>query len=84
MPSDVPFRQVRRMLERAGWTLARVRGSHHLFDRAGGPLVSIPVHKGQVKAFYAKQVEKLCGPPAAKPEPGDAGEETSGEGRDNG
>lgn len=75
MPSDVPFRQVRRTLERAGWALVRVRGSHHLFDRPGGPLVSIPVHKGQVKAFYAKQIEKLCGPDEADPddEPPDQG-----------
>lgn len=67
MPSDVPFRQVRRMLERAGFRLVRTRGSHHVFDRPGGPLVVLPVHQGKVKAHYAKQVEKLCGPDQADP-----------------
>lgn len=79
MPSDVPFRQVRQTLERAGWALVRVRGSHHLFDRPGGPLVSIPVHQGRVKAFYARQIKKLCRPQEADND--DRGEDSSDAGR---
>lgn len=60
MPSDVPFSQVKRRLLAAGYLLDRVNGSHHVFTRAGRLPVSIPVHNGKVKAYYAKQVAKLC------------------------
>ena len=61
MPSEVPFRQVQRMLEGAGYTLARIHSSHHIFTKPGKPLVSIPVHKGKVKPVYVRQVEKISG-----------------------
>ena len=59
MAADVRFAKVRKMLEGAGYTLTRIRGSHHVFTRPGRPLVSIPVHRGKVKAFYARQIEKI-------------------------
>ena len=59
MPSEVRFAIVRRMLERAGWTLIRISGSHHVFKKAGAPDVVLPVHGGKVKPYYARQVEKL-------------------------
>jgi predicted RNA binding protein YcfA (HicA-like mRNA interferase family) len=32
-------------LERAGWTLKKINGSHHIYERPGVPLnVSVPVH----------------------------------------
>jgi predicted RNA binding protein YcfA (HicA-like mRNA interferase family) len=31
-------------LERKGWTLDRVSGSHHVYKRPGDPPVSVPVH----------------------------------------
>lgn len=40
-----------RVLERHGWTLARIKGSHHVYTKAGSPLTikaspdhSVPVH----------------------------------------
>lgn len=60
MAAEVPFSEVKQRLLRAGYQLARVSGSHHIFTKAGRPLVSIPVHRGKVKAFYARQVEKIC------------------------
>jgi predicted RNA binding protein YcfA (HicA-like mRNA interferase family) len=33
------------VLERHGWVLLRIRGSHHIYGRAGSPLrISVPVH----------------------------------------
>jgi predicted RNA binding protein YcfA (HicA-like mRNA interferase family) len=31
-------------LERRGWRLDRIRGSHHIYKNATGNLVSVPVH----------------------------------------
>jgi predicted RNA binding protein YcfA (HicA-like mRNA interferase family) len=59
MPSEVRFAVVRKMLERAGYRLARISGSHHIFEKPGRPLVSIPVHRNKVKPFYVRQIERL-------------------------
>ena len=48
------------MLERAGYQLGRVHGSHHYFVKPGEQPISIPVHRGKVKAYYARQVERIC------------------------
>jgi predicted RNA binding protein YcfA (HicA-like mRNA interferase family) len=44
-------RQVIRALERAGFELLRVKGSHHYFHHADHPelLVCVPVHPGDLK-----------------------------------
>ncbi|MCY2928400.1 MAG: type II toxin-antitoxin system HicA family toxin [Planctomycetota bacterium] len=47
------------MLEARGYRLDRVRGSHHVFVRAGSELVAVPVHHGKVKYTYVRQIEKL-------------------------
>ena len=61
MPNELRFADVRRELEQAGWTLVRIRGSHHLFFKEGGGLLSIPVHKGRVKPCYGKKIRQACG-----------------------
>ena len=60
MASEVRFAEVRKMLERAGYALVRVHGSHHYFGKAGQQPVSIPVHRGKVKPYYVRQVERIC------------------------
>ena len=41
--------QVARALERAGFVLVRVTGSHHHFHKGGVPgLVTVPVHAGEI------------------------------------
>ncbi|MFZ1933221.1 MAG: type II toxin-antitoxin system HicA family toxin [Thermoguttaceae bacterium] len=60
MPSETRFCEVQKMLERAGYRLVRVSGSHHCFAKPGETLLSIPVHQGKVKPFYVRQVEKIC------------------------
>ena len=61
MPSPVRFAEIKRMLERKGWTLARVAGSHHIFTKPGQHHLSLPVHKGVVKYVYVKIAKKICG-----------------------
>ena len=50
MPSAlpaVPGAKVVKALERAGFTVTRVRGSHYNMRHADGRTVSVPVHTGQ-------------------------------------
>jgi predicted RNA binding protein YcfA (HicA-like mRNA interferase family) len=61
MPSPSRFAEVQRMLERRGWILNRITGSHHIFTKAGERHISIPVHKGMVKHGYVKEAKKRCG-----------------------
>ena len=60
MASEKPFSEVKKMLERAGYQLARVHGSHHYFTKPAVEPFSIPVHHGKVKPHYVRQVEKIC------------------------
>jgi predicted RNA binding protein YcfA (HicA-like mRNA interferase family) len=59
MASDQRFGEVKKMLERRGYALTRISGSHHIFTKKGALPVSIPVHNGKVKAFYVRQIEKI-------------------------
>lgn len=61
MPSEERFAVVRRLLEKAGWRLDRVSGSHHVFTKPNGPTVSIPVHRGRVKPHYVRQIKEAVG-----------------------
>lgn len=36
-----------RALKKKGWTLVRVRGSDHRFEKPGHGAVTVPVHKGK-------------------------------------
>lgn len=55
MPSEQRFAVVRKILERKGWRLDRITGSHHIFIKPGVPYhINIPVHNGKVKPKYVK------------------------------
>ena len=54
-----PVRDVEKLLNQAGYELVRINGSHHVFTKSGRQPVSIPVHRGKVKPFYVRQIEKL-------------------------
>jgi predicted RNA binding protein YcfA (HicA-like mRNA interferase family) len=58
MPGEERFAELRRLLERDGWLLVRINGSHHIFHKPGFRQQVIPVHRGKVKAFYVKQIRK--------------------------
>jgi predicted RNA binding protein YcfA (HicA-like mRNA interferase family) len=81
MPSPVRFAIIRKKLEDAGWRLVRISGAHHIFDRPGGPLISIPVHHGQVKPFYAKKVEQIIAADQAAKRGRPQGEGDQGQGQ---
>ena len=59
MPSEIRFAVIQRMFESHGWELVRIRGSHHIFSKAGRGSFSVPVHHDRVKAPYVKKIEKL-------------------------
>ena len=60
MAQDSSFSSVKRLLESHGWALTRISGAHHIFTKPGGPLISIPVHGGKVKAVYVRKAQKIC------------------------
>ena len=72
MPSPVRFAIVRRMLEEAGWSLARIAGSHHVFTKPGRRSYPLPVHRGKVNPEYVRAVEKLIENDAADEHSGGA------------
>ena len=38
-----------RLLNEAGWTLKRIKGSHHIFGKAGErKIITVPVHGSEV------------------------------------
>ncbi len=59
MAQEVRFVALRSMLESAGWTLKRIRGSHHVFVKPGRLPISIPVHGKKVKAVYVRKVQQI-------------------------
>lgn len=60
MASEKPFSEVKNLLDRSGYRLVRISGSHHYFTKPGAEPFSIPVHHGKVKPYYVRQVEKVC------------------------
>ena len=60
MAEEKRFAEVKKMLEAAGYRLARIHGSHHYFTKPDAQPLSIPVHNGKVKPYYVRQVEKIC------------------------
>jgi len=58
MPGDERFAVVRSLLESHGWTLVRIRGSHHIFEKTGETTLVIPVHRNRVKVAYVKLAKK--------------------------
>ena len=59
MASEERFSEVRKLLEAHGWSLVRIRGSHHIFTKPGRTPISIPVHKNKVKPVYGAKVRKI-------------------------
>ncbi len=43
----IPGAKVVRALERAGFTVARISGSHHVMRHPDGRTVVVPVHRGR-------------------------------------
>jgi predicted RNA binding protein YcfA (HicA-like mRNA interferase family) len=58
MPAEQRFAEARKELEQSGWRLARIRGSHHIFEKPGNANLVIPVHQGKVKPAYVRKIKK--------------------------
>ena len=58
----VSGKELVRVLERHGWSLLRVQGSHHIYGKAGSNArLSVPVHGNQtLKAGLLKHLIKLA------------------------
>lgn len=52
-----------RLLEKHGWQLKRVSGSHHIYAKAGNPArLSVPIHGNKdLKTGLLKHLVKLAG-----------------------
>lgn len=51
-----------KLLERQGWRLLRIQGSHHMYGKAGSDVrLSIPIHKNQMlKLGLQRHMMKLA------------------------
>jgi predicted RNA binding protein YcfA (HicA-like mRNA interferase family) len=60
---SVSGRDFARMVERRGWALLRVNGSHHIYGKAGSVVrLSIPIHGNKpLKAGLLRHLAKLAG-----------------------
>lgn len=56
-------RDFARLVERHGWTLLRINGSHHIYGRPGSVVrLSIPIHGNRsLKAGLLRHLVKLAG-----------------------
>jgi predicted RNA binding protein YcfA (HicA-like mRNA interferase family) len=60
---SVSGKEFARLLERHGWSLLRVQGSHHIYGRAGiNVRLSVPIHGNEaLKAGLLRHLMKLAG-----------------------
>ncbi|HUS35450.1 MAG TPA: type II toxin-antitoxin system HicA family toxin [Verrucomicrobiae bacterium] len=52
-----------RKLQEAGWQLKRIKGSHHIFGKAGEwKIITVPVHSNEtIKPGLANRIAKDAG-----------------------
>ena len=60
---SVSGKEFAKILERHGWSLLRVQGSHHIYGKAGNDArLSIPIHGNQaIKTGMLRHLMKLAG-----------------------
>lgn len=56
-------REFARLVEKRGWSLLRVNGSHHIYGKPGEPArLSIPMHAGKtLKSGLQRHLAKVAG-----------------------
>ena len=59
----VSGKELARLLERHGWTLLRIHGSHHIYGKLGGIVrLSVPIHGNKpLKIGLLKHLLKMAG-----------------------
>jgi predicted RNA binding protein YcfA (HicA-like mRNA interferase family) len=60
---SVSGKEFARLLEKKGWQLKRVKGSHHVYVKPGIPArISVPIHGNQsLKIGLLKHLMKIAG-----------------------
>jgi len=60
---SVSGKELARILERKGWTLLRVQGSHYIYGKTGNDArLSVPIHRNQnLKVGLLRHLMKLAG-----------------------
>ncbi len=56
-------KELANLLERHGWELARIQGSHHIYRKAGSTVrLSVPIHGNQaLKKGLLRHLVKMAG-----------------------
>ncbi len=59
---SVSGKEFARLLEKKGWQLKRIKGSHHVYVKPGNPArISVPIHGNQpLKIGLLKHLMKLA------------------------
>lgn len=58
--TNVPFSDIRKLVEAFGFRLSRINGSHHIFVHASVPeLVNLQEVRGKAKPYQVRQFLKL-------------------------
>ena len=52
-----------KLVERRGWTLLRIQGSHHIYGKPGSQVrLSVPIHRNQIlKLGLQRHLMKMAG-----------------------
>jgi predicted RNA binding protein YcfA (HicA-like mRNA interferase family) len=60
---SISGKRLAQLLERMGWQLMRVNGSHHIYLKEGNPArISIPIHKNDdLKIGLLRHLMKVAG-----------------------
>ena len=60
---SVSGKEFAKILERHGWTLLRVQGSHHIYGKTGNDVrLSVPIHGNQaLKIGLLRHLMKMAG-----------------------
>jgi predicted RNA binding protein YcfA (HicA-like mRNA interferase family) len=60
---SVSGKEFAKLLERHGWTLLRVQGSHHIYGKTGSDVrLSVPIHGNQtLKTGLLRHLMKMAG-----------------------
>lgn len=59
---SVSGKELAKILEKKGWELKRVKGSHHVYAKSGNPArISVPIHKNiPLKIGLLKHLTKIA------------------------
>jgi predicted RNA binding protein YcfA (HicA-like mRNA interferase family) len=54
--NTVPYRELEKLIIANGWSFSRIAGSHFIWEMKGRANFVVPVHKGQVKRGWIKEL----------------------------